>query len=79
MELKIAQEIAEELNNIVRVHTPYPEDLADGLVTLNNRITELGAQRDELVGLCKEAVTFPAEYRKHRILLQQLRERIRDE
>ncbi len=50
LKLKEAQKMAEELNDIFRVHTPYPEELADGLVTLNNRITELEAEVKRLEG-----------------------------
>ena len=76
MELKEAQEIAELLRT---QKTKYLPPTHAAIMALDDRITELEALRDELVGLCKEAVTFPAEYRKHRILLQQLRERIKDE
>ncbi len=50
LKLKEAREMAEELNDIFRVHTPYPEELADGLVTLDNRITELEAEVKRLEG-----------------------------
>ncbi len=52
---------------------------ARALKKLLDRITELEAQRDELVAFFKDTVTFPAECRKHSILLQQLIEGIRDE
>ncbi len=58
MEFEEARKMAEELNNIYRVHTPYPEELADGLVTLDNRIVELEGQRNLLFAATEEMLNL---------------------
>jgi len=45
-----------------------------GITQYEKRITMLEAEKDELLKLCKEAVTFPEEYRKHRIALEEIYE-----
>ncbi len=81
MELKKAREIGKRCRTLTNPweEAPYPtfDNIASAATILDDRITELEAQRDDLVAVCRAAVTFPAEYRKHLILFHAIEDKIK--
>ncbi len=83
MELKEAKKIAAA----IRIHrhrhrhdrtSDDPPTRSDSaVIILDARISELEGQRDDLVAVCRAAVTFPAEYRKHLILFHAIEDKIK--
>lgn len=56
MGLREALELAKSIRGSEKGST-----IREATVVLADRITELEAQRDELLAVCKKAITFPAE------------------